>query len=115
MNQDLPIVEFKFRSELRSWLESNHNKSSGVYVRLFKKDSGIISVTFEELLDEGLCFGWSESQRLTYDDKSYLQKFTPRRSKGTTSQRNKAHIKKLINEEFMTPSGLAVLNPKDLE
>jgi uncharacterized protein YdeI (YjbR/CyaY-like superfamily) len=71
MNQDLPIVEFKFRSELRSWLESNHNKSSGVYVRLFKKDSGIISVTFEELLDEGLCFGWSESQRLTYDDKSH--------------------------------------------
>jgi uncharacterized protein YdeI (YjbR/CyaY-like superfamily) len=115
MNQDLPIVEFKARKELRSWLEANHSKSSGVWVRLFKKKSGLESVSFEDLLDEGLCFGWSESLRLTHDEHSYLQKFTPRQTNGTTSERNKVHIKKLISEGLMTPAGRAVLSSKDLD
>jgi uncharacterized protein YdeI (YjbR/CyaY-like superfamily) len=105
----LPIIEFKTQTELRAWLIDQHATSSGVWVRVFKKSSTIPSITFEQLLDEGLCFGWSESARRSYDEKSYLQKFTPRKTKGTTSERNRKRIKELIEAGRMTTSGFEVL------
>ncbi len=109
MKPNLPIVAFETLSELRTWLENNHADSSGIFVRIYKKDSGVASVSFEDVLDEGLCFGWSESVRLVGDDQSYLQKFTPRRTKGTTSERNRRHATRLIQEGRMQPAGLAAL------
>jgi uncharacterized protein YdeI (YjbR/CyaY-like superfamily) len=106
---DLPVKSFVTRDELRTWLEANHASHAGLWVRLFKVSSGEPSVTFEDVLDEGLCFGWSESMRRPYDAKSYLQRFTPRRGKGTVSARNKAHVEKLIAEGLMTPAGLRAL------
>ncbi len=102
-------MAFKDSAELRSWLMKNHQKSDGIWVKVYKKDSRIESVTFEEVLDEGLCFGWSESLRHKGDNESYLQRFTPRRKKGTTSKRNMDHIKKLIKEKKMMPAGLAAI------
>ena len=64
----LPILEFASADALRAWLLDNHATSAGVWLRIYKKGSGVKSVTFEEVLDEGLCFGWSESQRRTGDD-----------------------------------------------
>ncbi len=87
----------------------NHATSEGIWVRIFKKNSGVVSIIFEEVLDEGLCFGWSESMRRKGDENSYLQRFTPRRKKGTTSKRNRERIKRLIEEKKMMPSGLAAL------
>jgi uncharacterized protein YdeI (YjbR/CyaY-like superfamily) len=107
--KDLPIIEFKTQAELHAWLINQHATSNGVWVRVFKKSSTIPSVTFEQLLDEGLCFGWSESARRSYDEKSYLQKFTPRKTKGTTSERNRKRIKELIEAGRMNPSGFEVL------
>jgi len=78
-------------------------------VRLYKKSSPVLSVSFEDLLAEGLCFGWSESQRLKGDEHSYLQKFTPRKSKGTTSERNKRLVQKLESAGLMTEAGRKVL------
>jgi uncharacterized protein YdeI (YjbR/CyaY-like superfamily) len=115
IHNGLPILSFPKREDLRAWLEAEHNISQGIWVRLFKKSSGIASISFDELLDEGLCFGWSESLRHKYDDYSYLQKFTPRKRTGTTSERNKAHIKRLVAAGLMTPAGLAVLPAEDLE
>ncbi|MBN2041298.1 MAG: hypothetical protein JW864_14755 [Spirochaetes bacterium] len=103
---DLPILAFKSGNSLRKWLENNHESSKGIWVQIYKKNSGIESVTFEEVLDEGLCFGWSESKRRKFDTNSYLQRFTPRRVKGTTSKRNMEHIERLIKEKKMKPSGL---------
>jgi uncharacterized protein YdeI (YjbR/CyaY-like superfamily) len=108
----LSIRSFKTVNELREWLEQNHRSSDGIFVRIYKKGSGIPGVTFEDMLDEGLCFGWSESIRLRGDENSYLQKFTPRKTRGTTSERNRRHVERLIQEGRMTPSGLAVLNIK---
>jgi uncharacterized protein YdeI (YjbR/CyaY-like superfamily) len=105
----LPVVEFKTQAELRAWLINQHATTSGVWVRVFKKSSHIPSVTFEQLLDEGLCFGWSESARRSYDEKSYLQKFTPRKKKGTTSERNLKRARELIEAGMMTASGFEVL------
>jgi uncharacterized protein YdeI (YjbR/CyaY-like superfamily) len=92
IHNGLPVFSFPKREDLRAWLETEHNSSQGIWVQLFKKSSGIPSISFGELLDEGLCFGWSESLRHKHDNYSYLQKFTPRKRAGTTSERNKAHV-----------------------
>ena len=105
----LPTVEFTNARELRMWLEKHHTNSSGLWIRIFKKNAGIPSVTFEEVLDEGLCFGWSESMRRGYDKVSYLQRFTPRKSPGTQSARNLARAKALTDEGKMKPAGLSAL------
>lgn len=76
---DLPIVEFADVAELRAWLELNQASSLGVWIRVGKKRSAWPTVTFEDVLVEGLCFGWSESKRRSWDLDSYLQRFTPRR------------------------------------
>jgi uncharacterized protein YdeI (YjbR/CyaY-like superfamily) len=102
-------MQFEERGLLRRWLEEHHDTSGGILVRIFKKGSGIPSVTFEEVLDEGLCFGWSENKRLPCDDVSYLQRFTPRKATGTTSARNLEHARILIADGLMTKAGLRSL------
>ena len=109
MKSEFPVLVFADRASLRAWLMANHARSEGIYLRIYKKHSGIPSVSFEEVLDEGLCFGWSESKRFRGDERSYLQQFTPRRTKGTTSKRNREHVRRLIEQGLMTPAGMAAL------
>ena len=110
MVANLPIEIFKDRNELRLWLEKNSTTSKGLRVRLYKVKSKVLSISFQELLEEGLCFGWSESKRHPYDELSYLQFFTPRKIKGTISQKNKLLVERLIKENRMTDKGLSALN-----
>lgn len=109
MKTDFPVIEFKHVAQLRQWLVGNHAISPGILVRIYKRDTGIASVSFEDVLDEGLCFGWSESLRLKGDSVSYLQQFTPRKTQGTTSERNRRHAERLIREGRMTAAGLKAL------
>jgi uncharacterized protein YdeI (YjbR/CyaY-like superfamily) len=109
MAPDLPILSFEDVAALRAWLEVNHATSTGIFVRIFKNSSSAISVSFEDVLDEGLCFGWSESARLLSDASSYLQRFTPRKRRGTTSARNRRHAARLVREGRMTPAGVLAL------
>lgn len=102
---DLPIIVFKSPEEWASWLAKNHAKSSGLWLRLFKKDSEFASVTYAEALDEALCYGWIDGQLDKYDEKSWLRKFTPRRPKSVWSKRNIAHIDRLAQAGKMKPSG----------
>ncbi len=106
---ELPILEFQSSELLRAWLEEHHATSKGIWLRIYKKSSGVRSVSFEQVLDEGLCFGWSESARRKYDHHSYLQKFTPRKTVGTQSARNLDRVKALINQGKMTSSGMMAL------
>lgn len=106
---ELPVVSFQSRAELRRWLDLHHLTSAGIWVRQAKKGSGIPSVDFHDVLEEGLCFGWSESNRRAGDAVSYLQRFTPRRVRGTTSQRNHRLADRLTTEGLMTESGLRAL------
>lgn len=102
-------MSFNGRQELRDWLSTHHATSEGIWLRIQKAGSGTPSVTFEHVLDEGLCFGWSESKRLPSDPVSYLQRFTPRRKRGTTSARNKRRATMLVAEGKMTNAGLWAL------
>ena len=106
---DLPVMSFEDGSTLRAWLAENHDQSSGLWVRIFNSHAGVSSVSFEDLLEQGLCFGWSESKRVRGDETFYLQRFTPRRHPGTTSDRNRKLARRLLAEGKMTQSGLKAL------
>lgn len=103
---DLPIVSFVSSGEWAFWLAQNHNVAQGVWLRFYKKGSGVASITYNEALDEALCYGWVDGQLKTFDPSSYLQKFTPRRAHSIWSKRNVEHIARLEKEGKIQPSGL---------
>src|SRR5574342_566270 len=102
----LPIISFKTPYDWSSWLAKNHAKSSGIWLRLFKKDSRVASVTYAEALDEALCYGWIDGQLDKHDAKSWLRKFSPRRPQSVWSKRNIEHVNRLIDAGKMKPAGL---------
>jgi uncharacterized protein YdeI (YjbR/CyaY-like superfamily) len=104
VNKD--IVEFATQKNFHVWLLKNHTKSQGVWLKIYKKSSQIKSISYPEALDEALCFGWIDSQKKSYDEKAFLQRLTPRKSKSIWSKRNREHIERLIKEKKMTASGL---------
>ena len=107
MPDDLPIKSFKTPDAFREWLEKNHAKSSGLWIRYYKKASGIPSIVYKQALDEVLCFGWIDGQVKSEGEDSYLQRFTPRRPKSNWAKLNREKVEKLIAEGRMRPRGLA--------
>jgi uncharacterized protein YdeI (YjbR/CyaY-like superfamily) len=87
-------------------MAKEHARAPGLLLRIYKKDSGVPSVTYAEALDQALCFGWIDAQKLPFDANSWVQKFTPRRAKGRWSKINVGHVNRLIQEDQMTPAGL---------
>jgi len=102
---DLSILSFDSVKKWEVWLEKNHADSYGIWIKFFKKNSGVKSLSYSEALDVALCYGWIDSQSKGIDEVSYLQKFTPRRSKSIWSKINTGHIERLIKEGRMKPAG----------
>ena len=100
------IKKFKSANLWRAWLEKNHSKSDGVWLQFFKKDSGQKTITHAEALDEALCFGWIDGQADSFDQQSWLQKFTPRRAKSIWSKKNTQNVERLIQSGRMNKAGL---------
>lgn len=109
MSEDLEIIAFSTQEQLWSWLGRHHTTHPGAWVRLQKASSRTASISFHELLEAGIAYGWSESTRRGYDSTSYLQKFGPRRTPGTTSDRNGAIADRLEAEGRMMPAGRRAL------
>lgn len=109
MAEDLEIVAFSTVEQLWSWLEIHHASHPGVWVQLQRAGSAVASISFHDLLEAGIAYGWSESTRRAHDSASYLQKFTPRRTRGTTSERNRTIADRLVAEGLMTPAGRRAL------
>ena len=103
----MPIKAFSSPEKFEDWLEKQHAKSNGIWLKFFKKASGKKTVVYKEALDVALCYGWIDSQTRSLDAEAYLQKFTPRRTKSLWSQTNRGHIARLIKEKRMRPPGLA--------
>lgn len=97
---------FRSAREFRAWLAEKHTEAPGLFLRIYKKDSGVPSVTYAEALDQALCFGWIDGQKLPFDTNSWVQKFSPRRAKSGWSKINVAHVNRLIRAGQMTPAGL---------
>ena len=105
----METLPFASAMDFRHWLEKNHAVSDGLWLRIFKKDSGEISLTYPEALDQALCFGWIDGQTKPFDARSYLRKFTPRRSKSQWSKINTSHADRLIKSGAMTAAGLRAI------
>jgi len=103
-------IAFKSAADFRSWLSENHDKIDGIWLRIFKKDSGKATVTYAEALDQALCFGWIDGQKKSYDELSWIQKFTPRRPKSSWSKINTQHVKRLTKAGRMMLAGLAAVD-----
>ena len=103
---DLPIQAFPSQKDFHTWLHKNHATSAGLWVRFFKKASGVASVTYAEAVDEALCYGWIDSQLKRLDDESYVQRFTPRRPRGPWSKINQGHVARLTAAKRMHPAGI---------
>ncbi|HEY7561722.1 MAG TPA: YdeI/OmpD-associated family protein [Gaiellaceae bacterium] len=101
-----PILDFASEREWEAWLDAEHGTSDGVWLRFAKKGSGATSVVYAEALDVALCYGWIDSQVARYDERFYLQRFTPRRSRSTWSRINRDKIEVLTKEGRMKPAGL---------
>jgi len=106
----MEFVTFTNPQDFRAWLVANSNQSAGIWLRIYKKQSGVASVTYAEALDQVLCFGWIDGQKKPYDKQSWLQRFTPRRSKSGWSKINTQHAERLIESGEMTPAGLKEVN-----
>ena len=101
------IAAFKTSSAFERWLATHHDKERELYLRLYKKDSGVRSVSYREALDVALCWGWIDGLKKSYDAESFLQRFSPRKTKSVWSQINREHVARLIAAGRMTPHGLS--------
>ncbi|MGH9836502.1 MAG: YdeI/OmpD-associated family protein, partial [Blastocatellia bacterium] len=106
---DLPSLFFERQKDWAVWLDKNHATSSGVWLKLARKASGIQSVTYDEALEVALCYGWIDGQRKSHDETSFLQKFTPRGPKSIWSKINTEKAQRLIESGRMKPAGLKAI------
>ena len=107
--KDLPVNYFASQEEWREWLEINYANSDGIWLKMYKKGSGVASVVYAQALDEALCYGWIDGQLKAGDENFYLQRFTPRRARSTWSKRNISHVERLEKAGKMTPAGWKVI------
>jgi uncharacterized protein YdeI (YjbR/CyaY-like superfamily) len=103
------------REEWRKWLEMNYESSASVWLVFYKKHTGKPTVTYNEAVEEALCFGWIDSTVKTIDDEKYCQKFTPRKKNSKWSESNIARVKMLIDNGRMTDAGLAKFTVETVE
>jgi uncharacterized protein YdeI (YjbR/CyaY-like superfamily) len=101
-----PILPFATSAAFEKWLQKHVEKEEGIWLQLYKKASGKKTITYAEAVDVALCYGWIDGQKQSYDEKSFLQKFTPRRARSMWSKTNREHVARLIKEKRMQPSGL---------
>lgn len=100
---------FTNRDEWRAWLEANHDQASEVWLAYYKKDSGKPSVTYDEAVEEAICFGWIDGKVRTIDAERYMQRFTQRKKGGTWSESNKERVARMIEQGRMTQAGMAAV------
>ena len=106
---ELRRVRPKSRKAWRDWLERNHASSKGVWLVYAKKHSGLPSLTYNDAVEEALCFGWIDSKINPIDDAFYMQVFTPRKRKSAWSALNRARVERLLAAGLMAPAGLVVV------
>lgn len=100
------ILEFKDSQAFESWLAANHDQADELWLKIHKKGSGLPSISSAEALDVVLCWGWIDGIRKAFDDRSFLQRYSPRGKRSIWSEINKGHVARLIEEGRMTKAGM---------
>ena len=99
------IKSFSSVAAFEKWMKSNHARETEIWLKVHKKDSGLPSVTTAQALEVALCWGWIDGIRKSLDERSFLQRYTPRRAKSLWSQINRDHVARLVKAGRMTPFG----------
>lgn len=100
------VRSFKDIESFYRWLGKHHDKDDEIWIKIHKVDLGFKSITPKEAIDVVLCWGWIDGLRKGFDDKSYLQRYTPRKTKSIWSQINVDNVARLIKDGRMTEHGL---------
>jgi uncharacterized protein YdeI (YjbR/CyaY-like superfamily) len=101
----LKIMTFVTPKDFGQWLKVNHASESELWVKIYKKNTGIQSVTWNDVVIEALCWGWIDGVKKSIDSQAYLQRITPRKKRSNWSKRNTEHAERLISESRMMESG----------
>jgi uncharacterized protein YdeI (YjbR/CyaY-like superfamily) len=105
VKMNLKAKSFRTEAAFETWMRRNHARETEVWLRIYKKNSGVPTVTSAQALDVALCWGWIDGIRKAFDDRSFLQRYTPRRAKSIWSQINRENVARLIAAGRMTPHG----------
>jgi uncharacterized protein YdeI (YjbR/CyaY-like superfamily) len=99
------IRSFRSEAAFAAWMAANHAVETEIWLKIHKKGSGLASVTSAQALDVALCWGWIDGVRKSFDDRSFLQRYTPRRARSIWSQVNRENVARLTAAGRMTPHG----------
>ncbi len=99
------IKSFRTETAFEAWMKANHARENELWLKIHKKDSGLPSVNAAQALDVALCWGWIDGIRKSFDERSFLQRYTPRRARSIWSQINRGHVARLTRAGRMTPHG----------
>jgi uncharacterized protein YdeI (YjbR/CyaY-like superfamily) len=99
------IKSFRTDAAFEAWLAKNHASETEIWLKIHKKDSGKPTVTYAQALEVALCWGWIDGLKKSFDESSFLQRFTPRKAKSIWSQVNREHVARLTLAGRMTPHG----------
>lgn len=109
MHTAMEPIFFETQEQFRTWLETHGSTETEVWVGFYKKKSGKIGINYDQALEEALCFGWIDGIAKSRDEVSYMQRFTPRRTKSMWSKINTRHIERLTKLGKMMPAGIAAV------
>ena len=99
------IRSFRTAAAFERWLSRNHAREKELWLKVYKKGSRVPSVTTAEALDVVLCWGWIDGHRKAFDEKAFLQRYSPRRPRSNWSAINRGHVARLTAAGRMTPPG----------
>jgi uncharacterized protein YdeI (YjbR/CyaY-like superfamily) len=104
---ELETLSFDSAETFEAWLAGHHDSAPGIWLKLRKKARGVIALDYAQALDVALCYGWIDGQKAAFDDKFWLQRFTPRRAGSKWSRINRDKVAALTQQGRMRPAGLA--------
>ena len=109
LHKDLPVYLFTATKEWEEWLENNYDKVTAIWLKFAKKNTGAVSITYDEALEVALCYGWIDGLINKFDETYYLTRFSPRKPQSVWSKTNRAAVERLLKEGKMQPGGLKTI------
>ena len=108
-NTQMKTLTVTTRKQWREWLARHHNREPEVWLVYHRRHTGKRRISYNDAVEEALCFGWIDSTQRSIDENRFAQRFTPRKRMGGLSEMNRQRVRRLQEEGKMTPAGLAVI------